>query len=210
MRRPLRYRAGITCPPKPPFTCHAGEHSVSVEHFDRCAGERGDFLFTRYNGSAHLVGVGALYLDGPRYYPDQLIRVRLWPELQDYARYFEIVVNTWVSRKHIAANIKTTAGQQGLSGEALKNTPIPLPPRAEVAAIIRAIDDVDNDAAADLASIARAAPPLRQSVLKAAFEGRLINPDPHDEPAEHLLARLNDDRQRFIPASRRAPVEAKA
>jgi len=31
---------------------------------------------------------------------------------------------------------------------------------------------------------------LRQSVLKAAFEGRLVPQDPGDEPASALLARL--------------------
>jgi type I restriction enzyme S subunit len=31
---------------------------------------------------------------------------------------------------------------------------------------------------------------LRQSVLKQAFEGRLIPQDPHDEPAEKLLERI--------------------
>lgn len=155
--------------------------------------QSGDFLFTRYNGSADLVGVGALYLDSPRYYPDKLIRVRLRPELRNYASYFEVAVNTWISRKHIAANIKTTAGQQGLSGEALKNTPIPLPPPAEAVAIIDAIADVGSDAITELRSIAHAPSSLRKSVLKAAFEGRLVDQDPRDEPANVLLARLNEN-----------------
>jgi hypothetical protein len=32
----------------------------------------------------------------------------------------------------------------------------------------------------------------RQSILKAAFEGRLVPHDPADEPASALLARLRD------------------
>jgi type I restriction enzyme S subunit len=154
--------------------------------------ESGDFLFTRYNGSADLVGVGAIYHDKSRFYPDKLIRVRLWPQLRDYAPYIEVAVNTWMSRKHIAANIKTTAGQQGLSGESLKNTPIPLPPRAEATAIMRTIGKIDNDTDRELKIASGSAPALRQSVLKAAFEGRLVARDPRDEPAEKLLARLSD------------------
>jgi type I restriction enzyme, S subunit len=33
---------------------------------------------------------------------------------------------------------------------------------------------------------------LRQSILKAAFEGRLVPQDPRDEPASVLLARLQE------------------
>ena len=43
---------------------------------------------------------------------------------------------------------------------------------------------------AELATIDRASPSLRQSVLKAAFEGRLVEQDPSDELAKVLLARL--------------------
>jgi hypothetical protein len=34
---------------------------------------------------------------------------------------------------------------------------------------------------------------LRQSILKAAFEGRLVPQDPTDEPASELLARLRSN-----------------
>ena len=37
---------------------------------------------------------------------------------------------------------------------------------------------------------------LRQSILKAAFEGRLVPQDPADEPASALLARLEFQRAR--------------
>jgi type I restriction enzyme S subunit len=36
----------------------------------------------------------------------------------------------------------------------------------------------------------KAAAALRQSILKAAFEGRLVPQDPTDEPASALLAQL--------------------
>jgi type I restriction enzyme S subunit len=51
-----------------------------------------------------------------------------------------------------------------------------------------AMEDVDlapQMAAAD-------ARKLRQSVLKAAFEGRLVGQDPRDESAKSLLVRLNN------------------
>jgi type I restriction enzyme S subunit len=35
---------------------------------------------------------------------------------------------------------------------------------------------------------------LRQSILKRAFEGRLVPQDPSDEPAEKLLERIKAER----------------
>jgi type I restriction enzyme S subunit len=150
----------------------------------------GDILFTRYNGSSDLVGVGAIYAGAPRYYPDKLIRVRLWPELSDLANYIELAVNTWASRKHISRHIKTTAGQQGISGESIKQTPIPLPPLAEAKEIMAVLEGAQDNINGDLSVGINSAIALRKSVLKAAFEGRLVEQDGADEPAEVLLTRL--------------------
>jgi type I restriction enzyme S subunit len=36
---------------------------------------------------------------------------------------------------------------------------------------------------------------LRQSILKKAFEGRLVPQDPNDEPAEKLLERIKREKK---------------
>ncbi|MGH7105514.1 MAG: hypothetical protein ACREFT_03300, partial [Acetobacteraceae bacterium] len=74
----------------------------------------------------------------------------------------------------------------------LKNTPIPLPPQLEAAEILRRLSEAlaaVSDTQALLDAEAADAARLRQSVLKAAFEGRLAPQDPNDEPASALLAR---------------------
>jgi type I restriction enzyme S subunit len=152
--------------------------------------ERGDLLFTRYNGSADLVGVAAIYDDAPRFYPDKLIRVRLRTELTEVSRYIEAAVNTWVGRSHIARHIKTTAGQQGISGESLKQTPIPLPPPSEAIEIIAMLGRQQGDVEIEFGPMSKQASALRQSILKAAFAGELVAQDPSDETAEMMLEKL--------------------
>jgi type I restriction enzyme S subunit len=69
----------------------------------------------------------------------------------------------------------------------------PLPPEAEQRAIVELFRE--NEAAvADVLTLLDAeagdAARLRQSILKAAFDGRLVPQDPANEPAAALLARL--------------------
>ena len=43
---------------------------------------------------------------------------------------------------------------------------------------------------------------LRESVLKVAFKGLLVEQDPRDEPADRLLSRLIEPAQQSAPAPR--------
>ena len=76
--------------------------------------------------------------------------------------------------------------------------PIPLPPIAEqhrvVAEVERRLSLVQQTEVAVDANLRRAER-LRQSVLKRAFEGRLVPQDPNDEPASVLLERIRAERE---------------
>lgn len=73
----------------------------------------------------------------------------------------------------------------------------PLPPVEEQAAIIEEVDRhfslIDAADKAINLSLVRASR-LRQSILKQAFDGKLVPQDPKDEPASVLLERLQASR----------------
>jgi type I restriction enzyme, S subunit len=101
------------------------------------------------------------------------------------------------SRTFIDSVTKTTAGQAGIAGSELKQMPLPLPPLLEqnriVAEVERQFSFIEAAERAVETGLLRSAA-LRRSILKAAFEGRLVRQDPTDEPASVLLDRIRAER----------------
>ena len=156
--------------------------------------ENGDLLFTRYYGSIEFLGVAGMVRScvEKTLHPDKLIRVKV-AHSSSLAEYIEIAANCGSSREHIVGRARTTAGQTGISGPDIREMPIPLPPHDEQNQIITEVAEKLSQIEAAGLSIDRAllrAFRLRQSVLKQAFEGKLVPQDPHDEPATVLLSRV--------------------
>ncbi|HST19782.1 MAG TPA: hypothetical protein VLR90_01585 [Blastocatellia bacterium] len=61
---------------------------------------------------------------------------------------------------------------------------------AEVERRLSVIDEIESVVEANL----KRATALRQSILKRAFEGKLVPQDPNDEPASVLLERIRAER----------------
>ena len=86
----------------------------------------------------------------------------------------------------------------GLGLDDIRSVAISMPPLVEqemIAAIIEErLSTIEAAEQAIEKQLQRAAR-LRQSILKRAFEGKLVPQDPSDEPAERLLARIRAERQ---------------
>jgi type I restriction enzyme S subunit len=86
--------------------------------------------------------------------------------------------------------------QPALNGGKVAEMAIPLPPLNEINEIVRRVSDAlaaAGDTLAMLDAEAADGARLKQSILKAAFEGRLVPQGPADEPASALLARRAAD-----------------
>jgi type I restriction enzyme S subunit len=84
--------------------------------------------------------------------------------------------------------------------------PFPVAPSSEQRRILERVDDflsVVDRIDADVRCVAERARRLRQSILKWAFAGKLVNQDPTDEPAGELLSRIRAERP---PSTTNAPV----
>jgi type I restriction enzyme S subunit len=92
----------------------------------------------------------------------------------------------------------STSGLYTLSVSKVSRIPIPLPPLAEqqriVAEVERRLSIIEELEALVNANLKRAER-LRQSILKRAFEGKLVPQDPNDEPASVLLDRIVAERE---------------
>ena len=138
--------------------------------------DEGDLIFNRTN-SAELVGKTAVYKSHhPRAtFASYLIRAKLDDTtLPDYVSYY---INSWYGRQYIASVVSQQVGQANVNGTKLANMPIPLPPLEEQRRIVAEVErrlsvarEVESVVEKALARSTR----LRQSVLKSAFEGRLV------------------------------------
>jgi type I restriction enzyme S subunit len=165
----------------------------------------GDLLFNRTN-SAELVGKTAIYRSRPApcSFASYLVRLRIHGCDAEFVNFW---LNSPYAKAWVAEHKSQQVGQANLSAGKLRGMPIPIPPLSEQQEISRLLTEHFEIAGAGVRSSRRAesdSAALRQAVLKAGFEGRLVPQDPADEPAAVLLARLREGNGAIKASSRRS------
>jgi type I restriction enzyme S subunit len=170
--------------------------TLSNDEIDDYLLKEGDFLVNRVN-SRELVGKSAVIPDNLErcVYESKNIRLRFFKDIVHSK-----LVNYWFlhySQKFFNKNAQQTVGMASINQNQLSIMPFPLSPYIEQLVMIEEIerhfsqiDHIENIITTSL----RQAETLRQSILKQAFEGRLVPQDPNDEPASVLLERIKAEK----------------
>ncbi|MCK4352157.1 restriction endonuclease subunit S [candidate division WOR-3 bacterium] len=91
-------------------------------------------------------------------------------------------------------------GQPNVNAQILSRLTLPLPPLTEQYKIVEEIEyrfSVADEVEKVVDQSFKQAERLRQSILKKAFEGKLVPQDPTDEPAEKLLERIKTEKAKL-------------
>jgi type I restriction enzyme S subunit len=115
-------------------------------------------------------------------------------------RYIEMFLRT--AKQDLARYAPATA-QKNINLETLEGVVVPLPPLAEQGRMIEELDrilSIGNVVEESIAKQTLHSGRLRQAILSTAFEGKLVDQDPADEPADVLLDRIRAERAATVCA----------
>jgi type I restriction enzyme S subunit len=186
---------------------------VFSSEIERTLLKRGDLLVVEGNGSLDQIGRVAVWdaVVDPCLHQNHIIKVRFsLPMMSDW-------VLCWLlspgGRSAIQRVASSTSGLHTLSLSKVASLPVPVPPWAEQTRIKAEVDRCLTMARAMAKTVGLAEQRqdrLRQSMLKWAFEGKLVDQDPSDEPASVLLERLRAERAARVDSKgRKAEVRRK-
>jgi type I restriction enzyme, S subunit len=163
----------------------------------------GDVLLNEGQSPVHL-GRPALYsgeIDGCCF-QNTLLRFR--PRAGILPEYALNVFRHYMRAGRFKREARITTNLAHLSHRRFAAIEFPVPPTSEQYEIVRLVKLLETTVDEQFAHIeVTAVPALQQSILKAAFQGRLLNQDADDEPAEVFIARLAGDTSQAPAASPR-------
>jgi len=173
--------------------------NLSDEEVDEFLLKNGDLLVNRVN-SRELVGKTARIADHIEkcVYESKNIRLRLvLNEISHYLNYwFLLSANNFFDK-----NAQQTAGMASINQEQLASFPVPLPNIQEQNQIVQEIETrfalIDNLESSIIDGISKIEI-LRTTILKNAFEGKLIPQGVIDESAMALLQRINFEKGNYL------------
>jgi type I restriction enzyme S subunit len=182
--------------------------SARIEDVELYSLREGDLVINRVNSMTHIgkclvvpkAMVGCLF-------ESNMMRSSFAGLLAPH--FIEAYLHSSSGRQRLIRGAKWAVNQASINQQDVKRTPVPLPPLAEQAAIVEAVEDqlsVLDHLEADLEAKLKGAQALRQSILRHAFTGQLVPQDPHDEPASELLKRIaaeREERARLAKAAKR-------
>ena len=155
----------------------------------------GDIVLSEASGSAEQVGKPALWRNQIPNCCFQNTVVR-FKSICLSSEYFLVVFKNFYING-VFSKVSTGVGINHLSANKFSAIPVPLPPVEEQEQILQEIESrlsICDQLESTIAENLQKAEALRQSILKQAFEGKLVPQDPNDKPAEKLLERIKQEK----------------
>jgi type I restriction enzyme S subunit len=191
---------------------HDEEAHISDAHFARLRRHEvlpGDLLVASLGAELPRACLVPDWL-GPAIVKADCLRFAVNPEFAE-AQYVLHALNSPPTRKR-TEKLVHGVGRPRVGLSLFRTTAVPLPPRAEQARITALVEQlfstsavIQRSAAIDSQRCAR----LRQAVLKWAFEGKLVDQESNDEPADKLLARIRAERAAVSPTKNTSGRQAR-
>jgi type I restriction enzyme S subunit len=170
----------------------------------------GDILTVRSNGSISLVGSCALISDKDVQHIFAGYLIRLRPNKNVIVPKFLLsAMESHFLRKQIESAAKSTSGVNNINSGEFQNLILPLPSIEEQKELMSSLDSLlslINATELEIKSQLSKAGILRQSILKKAFSGQLVQQDSNDEPANELLARIQAEKAAAKPKVVKKPA----
>lgn len=196
--------------------------NFSDQEREQYALSAGDVLIIRSNGSISLVGKPALVAQSDEDFLFAGYLIRLRPISSSIVG--DYLVRSLMShrlRLQIEDKAKSSSGVNNINSGEIQSLVVSVCSATEAAVVIEELDTIFSviDQLEEVVSSGlRQSKALRQSILKMAFEGRLLNADelaavradPAYEPAEQLLERIKAERELAKASKPKRKTKAKS
>lgn len=182
---------------------------IPVEEVEKYRLQTGDVLYTE-GGDRDKLGRGTVWRGEivDCIHQNHIFRAR--PVSAVKPRFLSQFSQTQPARTYFFRHARQTVNLASINLGLLSSLPVPIPPPVEQTEIVNEIDarlSVIDEVERVVATTLKQAEALRQSILKKAFEGRLLSEaelaavraDPAHEPADQLLARIRESNAASAP-----------
>lgn len=163
--------------------------------------EPGDVLYIE-GGDKDKLGRGTIWNNelSTCIHQNHVFRARMINRKVNIPEYIAYNSQTQVAKGYFFNNAKQTVNLASINMTVLSELPVPLCSMEEQQEIIDQLEKLftkQEELNQTIDFALKDAQTLRQSILKKAFEGKLVPQDPNDEPASELLRKIQKEKQKW-------------